>query len=125
MAKRNEERSIYADAGVTEMILGVQSGDAESFEGLKSKYAPLVVSTVGSFAVGDISRSELEREAESALLKAAVRYDTKQSKVAFGLYAKICITNRLISVQRKLIRANNKKIAKESKDKHVIATNLN
>lgn len=101
MAKRNEERSIYADAGVTEMILGVQSGDAESFEGLKSKYAPLVMSTVGSFAVGDISRSELEREAESALLKAAVRYDTKQSKVAFGLYAKICIKNALISYRRK------------------------
>ncbi len=83
------------------MLLGVQSGDAESFRGLKSKYAPLVMNAVSSFASAETSRSELEREAESALLKAAVRFDTKQSKVAFGLYAKICIKNALISFMRK------------------------
>ena len=101
MAKNREEGSSYADAGVTEMILGVQSGDAESFEGLKRKYAPLMLGVVSSFAAGEISTSELEREAESALLKSAVRYDTSQSKVAFGLYAKICIKNALISYLRK------------------------
>lgn len=101
MAKNREEGSTFADAGVIEMVLGVQSGDAESFEGLKRKYAPLIMNAVSSFGSAETSRDDLEREAESALLKAAVRYDTDQSKVAFGLYAKICIRNALISVLRK------------------------
>ena len=101
MAKNREDGNIYADAGVTETVLGVQSGDAESFEGLKRRYAPLIMNAVSSFSASDISRDDLEKEAESALLKAAVRYDTSQSKVAFGLYAKICIRNALISLLRK------------------------
>ena len=101
MAENREELSTYADAGVIEMVLGVQSGDADSFEALKSKYAPLIMNAVSSFVSSEISSGDLEREAESAILKAAVRYDTAQSEVAFGLYAKICIRNALISLMRK------------------------
>ena len=101
MAENREELSTYADEGVIEMVLGVQSGDAESFEELKRKYAPLIMNAVSSFVTQETSKSDLEREAESALLKAAVRYDTAQNKVAFVLYEKICIRNALISLMRK------------------------
>lgn len=101
MAKNREEGSTYADSGVIETVLGVQSGDAESFEGLKLRYAPLIMNAVSSFAASETSRSDLEREAETALLKAAVRFDTEQSGVSFGLYAKVCIRNALISYMRK------------------------
>lgn len=124
MAKNREEGSTYADAGVIEMVLGVQSGDTESFEGLKRKYAPLIMNAVSSFGGAETSKSDLEREAESALLKAAVRYDTDQSKVAFGLYAKICIRNALISLLRKeqtkqRRRARQVLAAEEKKSKNV------
>lgn len=37
-----------------------------------------------------------------AFYKAACRFDLEQSGVTFGLFAKVCIKNRLISVRRKL-----------------------
>ncbi len=41
------------------------------------------------------------QDAAMALYSAAVSYDTSQSDVTFGLYAKICIRNSLISIKRK------------------------
>ena len=91
----------YLGENLEQILIGVQNGDAESFERLCAKYEPLIVAATKSFEGGESSKSDLEREAQSALLKAAVRFDTNQSEVAFGLYAKICIKNALISLKRK------------------------
>lgn len=45
------------------------------------------------------------RKAYLALYRAAVTYDTDQTDVTFGLYAKTCIRNALISLLRKFRRA--------------------
>ncbi len=109
----NKKDKNYSDEMLEEILLGVQSGDADGFERLRSKYEPLIVAAVKSFEGGESSVSDLEREAQSALLKAAVRFDTKQSDVAFGLYAKICIRNALISLKRKE-KARQRRAAKVS-----------
>jgi RNA polymerase sporulation-specific sigma factor len=47
------------------------------------------------------------QEAHLALYRAATSFDEKQTAVTFGLYAKICIRNRLISAlrrQKRLLR---------------------
>ena len=99
MAKNKKE--IVVDDELFDIVADVQSGNDEGFSLLKAKYAPLISAMVRSFDNGASDISEYEREAESALLKAAVRYDMEQRDVAFGLYAKICIKNALISLKRK------------------------
>ncbi len=97
MAEKMKEK--YSDEELFEIVADVQSGNDEGFSLLKARYAPLIRSLVRSFE--GTSEEEYTREAESALLKAAVRFDLSQSQVAFGLYAKICIRNALISLRRK------------------------
>ena len=83
----------------------VKNGDRKAFESLVSKFEPLIKKET-SFA---LSRSpefaeyldEMKQEALLALYSAACSYKEGQ-KVTFGLYAKICIHNRIISYVRKL-----------------------
>jgi RNA polymerase sigma factor, sigma-70 family len=53
---------------------------------------------------------DFKQEAVIALYKAAMTYESENDKVTFGLYAKICIRNRLCSVLRKAERLFNKNI---------------
>ena len=69
------------------------------------------------FARGGGAREELLQEAESALLKAALTYDKTQTAVSFGLYAKICIRNALISYRRKVLRRTQREISNKKAGK--------
>ena len=87
------------------LLREIQEGSDAGFAALQKQYAPLITSLVSSFcASGGGARSDLQQEAESALLKAALAYDSEQTAVSFGLYAKICIRNALISHRRKVLR---------------------
>ena len=96
-----EKTEIFEGKELFDIVADVQSGNDESFSALKRKYAPLMASAVRSFESGAADVSEYEREAESALLKAALKFDVSQEQVSFGLFAKICIKNALISLKRK------------------------
>lgn len=103
------------------LLREIQNGSDESFALLEKRYAPLIVSMVSSFcASGSGARDELLQEAQSALLKAALTYDCAQKDVSFGLYAKICIRNALISHRRKVLRRTHRdmpgKTVNEKKD---------
>lgn len=96
------------------LLKEIQNGSDESFSLLAKQYAPLVAGMVSSFhASGGGARDELLQEAKSALLKAALTYDSSQKAVSFGLYAKICIRNALISHRRKVLRRTRQDIPKE------------
>ncbi len=97
-AMADNKKETYKDEELFDIVADVQSGNDESFSVLKAKYSPLIKSAVRSF---EGSGEEYEKEAESALLKAALSFDLSQGEVAFGLYAKICIRNALISLRRK------------------------
>lgn len=94
-----------------EILLGIKHGRHEDFDALRGKYAPLLTGSVLSFEQsGSGSRVDLTEEAESALLRAALSYDTDKCGVSFGLYAKICIRNALVSFRRaKLSRERREK----------------
>ena len=87
---------------VEELIIGVKSGDGDAFSALVSQYEPLVTSLCRSYFPEPHDKYE-EACAESrfALFKAAKSYDITARGVSFGLYAKICITNALISMGRR------------------------
>lgn len=91
------------------LIWRLQTDDESAFEALKVQYEGLLHSQV-SQVIGRIPNGEFDdlmQEASLALFHAAMRFDLTQDDVTFGLYAKICIRNRLISVAR---RANKPKL---------------
>ena len=86
-------------------IRAAQRGDEPAFEKICSVYAPLILSTAKRFgsAGGESAadREDLCQEATMALYRAVRTYDTDQTAVSFGLYAKICIRNHMISLLRR------------------------
>lgn len=84
----------------------IRSGDESAFELLREQYAALLLSMVSKVMTDrpDAEFEDLMQEATLALYHAALRFDLQQSRVTFGLYAKICVRNRLISAMRKLNR---------------------
>lgn len=88
-----------------EKLNGVKNGDRAAFEALLCDYEPLILSEcsalLGNFSEYREDREEMVQEGRLALYNAALKYE-QSDKVTFGLYAKICIRNRLISYIRKL-----------------------
>lgn len=87
---RNSENSL---------IDAIRQGETRSFEPLAKLYAPLVEGSArAAQETYSVSYDEAHAEALLALYEAACHYDTNQDEVTFGLYAKVCIRHRFISV---------------------------
>ncbi len=98
---------------LTGILRKVKGGDQSAFSVLEKEYMPLMKSesakileslnksTSGNGPV--YNRDDLIQECRLVLLRCAETYDEERSggKVTFGLYAKICIYNRMISILRK------------------------
>ncbi len=91
-----------------EWIRRVQSGEKDAFGDIVQKYEPLIVSSVERCLTDEsFTRSDgedLRQEAVITLYNAVLSFDTAQSEVTFGLYAKICLSNSLASAVRKRTR---------------------
>lgn len=95
------------DDELERLIIGVKQGDDSSFSALCDKYKPLMVTEANKTYRDESVRSatgyeDLLQEGAIALYRAALRFDLTQDKVSFGLYAKICIRNRMISQRRRI-----------------------
>lgn len=98
---------------VTELIKKIKSGDDFAFEKLAQRYRGIIDSTTASvlrsieknsYPVGSETAEDLRQDARFALYRAAVTYDPDGDgqNVTFGLYAKICVRNALVSVLRRM-----------------------
>lgn len=87
-----------------ELIIAARSGSDVAFSELTEKYSPLIETMAAKYSrsIGEFEadRDDLRQESSVAFYKAVMTYDLDQSAVSFGLYAKICIRNRLISLLR-------------------------
>ena len=91
------------------LIIAAKNGDEGAFSELCERYKPLIENMTDRY----ISRlnaiiqdkDDQRQEATVAFYRAVTTFDLGQDKVSFGLYAKICIKNRMVS----LIRRANKK----------------
>ncbi len=82
------------------LIRQAQRGDERAFESLLERYNPLILSQVTQ--LGDAAdREDLQQEAVLGFYAALCHFDAEQDKVRFGLYAKACIKNRLLSYLRR------------------------
>lgn len=92
---------------VKALVLAAQKGDQNAFAKLLDVYDPLISATVARFKISgmsDADEEDLRQEAILAFYSALVAYDPNFSGVEFGLYAKVCICNRLVSQMRILKR---------------------
>ena len=104
------DKSLSVTQDRTRLIELAKAGDQLAFESLLDSYAPLIDSMTGRFSAPTSSvqdREDLRQEALIAFYRALVHFDTAQSEVKFGLYAKECIRNRLISYLRSQKRHEN------------------
>lgn len=88
---------------IKEFVAAAQAGDQDAFSALLDIYKPLINSTVSKFRVEgmpDADMDDLRQEAVIAFYSALMSYDSAISEVEFGLYAKVCICNRLVSQAR-------------------------
>ena len=85
---------------INELILAVRGGDQKAFVLLLDQYSPLIEASVNMFCYDGLSandKDDFRQEASVAFYNSVLTYDVEQSGVEFGLYAKICVCNALIS----------------------------
>lgn len=85
------------------LLKSVRNGDQRAFELLLEQYNPLIESLVLKFfdeEVTGLNKDDLRQEAVLKFYNSIFSYDAEQSEVEFGLYAKICISNALVSQLR-------------------------
>ena len=90
---------------IKELILSVRNGDQEAFVTLLHKYKPLIESSVNRFSSDEsfsLYHEDLKQEAAVVFYNSILAYDLDQTEVEFGLFAKICIHNALVSQLRLL-----------------------
>ena len=93
---------------VNDLIFKVREGDQQAFLVMLEMYKPLLKSLVAKFQSNDLAKSleeDLLQEATLVFYNAILTFDETQTEVEFGLYARICISNALVSQ----IRAINKR----------------
>lgn len=102
--------AINSNKDIKKLLELVVSGDTDAFPILVEKYNPMLKKTLYSYTTDDMSKEDVEdlgQEALIAFYRAAINFDSEQCDVEFGLYAKICVTNSMISYKRALSKKSN------------------
>ena len=94
------QMNLYKNTDISDLILRCRERDDEAFDELVSRYTPMMRSVVFGFSSPSFEFSELFSEACVALHSAAERFDLAQTEVTFGLYARICVRNRILDLIR-------------------------
>lgn len=91
----------HQGSDITELLIRCRSHDDAAFSELVLRYTPMINKTVSGFFDDSFDLSEAFSEACVVLHRAANSYDLGQSEVTFGLYAHVCIRNRMLDMLRK------------------------
>ena len=83
-----------------ELLIRCRARDDAAFSELVELYSPMINKTVSSYFDAPYDISEAYSEACVALHRAANSYDLGQTEVTFGLYAHVCIRNRMLDMLR-------------------------
>jgi RNA polymerase sporulation-specific sigma factor len=109
--------NISKEKHTLELVSQVREGDDSAFEELLLKYTPLIEASVAK-VLGEelysLYKDDFRQEATVVFYNAILAYDVDQHEVELGLYAKICITNALISQLRVLKRREAERLSETS-----------
>ena len=92
--------SVYESYEISELIRLCRAHDDSAFDELVRRYTPMIRKVIASFSGVGVDFSELFSEGCVALHIAANRYELDQNEVTFGLYARICVRNRIVDFLR-------------------------
>ena len=102
----DKKSSGVQDDEIIALVRAVKDRDSGAFDELYKRFRPLIRRLINSFtktsALEKAEKEDLIQESSCRLYKAAMTYDVDQTNVTFGLYAKICIKNYLITELRKM-----------------------
>lgn len=107
------EKSIKKTEEINELIELVVSGDSDAFTELVEIYNPLLKKILNAYTTEEMSREDIEDLSQEELIafyRAIINFDKEQTNVEFGLYAKICITNSMISYKRAAAKKSNESL---------------
>ena len=107
----------------SQLISEVRDGNEDAFKALLEKYKPLIESSVAKVLIDgqySLHAEDLFQEATVVFYNSIMTYDMEQHEVEFGLYAKICISNALIS-QIRLLQKRKAERLSETSDEGVFA----
>ena len=90
---------LYEKAEIGDLISECRKHNDEAFDELVRRYTPMMRKVIASFNM-QLDFDELFSEACIALHSAAQRFNVEQGDVTFGLYARICVRNRLVDMIR-------------------------
>ena len=99
---------------VRALILDVRGGDQNAFDTLLDQYRPLIDASVARFSSDEsfsLYCEDLKQEASVVFYNSILAYDLEQNEVEFGLFAKICIYNALVSFLRAMKRRSAEPVA--------------
>lgn len=108
-----KEKSIRKTEEINELIGLVLSGDSDAFTKLVDIYNPLLKKILNLHTTEEMSKEDVEDLSQEELIafyRAVINFDKEQTDVEFGLYAKICITNSMISYKRAAAKKSNESL---------------
>ena len=91
---------LYKNTEIQELICLCRAHDDQAFDELVRRYTPMIRKVIFDFGTLSYDFGELFSEGCVALHTAAQRFDTEQDEVTFGLYARICVRNRILGLLR-------------------------
>ena len=103
--ERNASIPHDAEPDLRTLIRRAREGSGEAYASLHTRYRPLLEAAVARFGGAELTwqeRADLLDEADRVFLGAISSYDLEQEGVDFGLYAKICLRNGLVSEWRRM-----------------------
>lgn len=108
-----KEQSVNKNEEVNKLIELVALGDSDSFTKLVERYNPLLKKLLIAYTTEEMSKEDVEDLSQEELIafyRAIINFDKEQTDVEFGLYAKICITNSMISYKRAAAKKSNESL---------------
>ena len=108
-----QNRSTLGREETVALLISARDGSQDALNELKRIYAPLIEASILKHSVADMSKQDLvdlREEANVIFCNAVCNYDNTVEGVEFGLYAKICIENGLISYIRSYFRRKKKTV---------------
>lgn len=98
---------------VEKLIKLVIAGDSDAFSALVEQYNPMLKKILSAYTTEEMSKEDVEdlgQEELIAFYRAIINFDAEQKDVEFGLYAKICVTNSMISYKRAAAKKSNESL---------------
>ena len=107
------KKSIKNQTEINKLVDLVVLGDSDAYSKLVEIYNPLLKKILNAYTTEEMSKEDVEDLSQEELIafyRAIINFDKEQTDVEFGLYAKICITNSMISYKRAAAKKPNESL---------------